>query len=114
MLKYKNKYYRLDSMTHIEHSTLSYTWIPITEITQLNSNMLAINSGINKKTNDTLLLEFERIPPVTINYKLTHIQPNNTNILQQGIFNIKHFKPIGMSNTIEIDTIYEFSKPRFI
>lgn len=110
MLKYKNKYYKLDSMNYIKHSKLSYTWIPIAEITQLNCDVLVMDggNGINKNTNDTLLLEFERIQPITINYKLTHIQPNNNNILQQGVFYISKFKPIGMPNTIEIDKLYDF------
>jgi len=99
LLLYENKYYYLERFNK-QDKKLLYHWKNISEPIEL------------------VLLEFEHIQPSTINYKLikntntnsnkntnTNTNTNNQIILDEGYFNYKFFKPIGMNCTKEIDEL---------
>ena len=95
LLLYENKYYYLERFNK-QDKKLLYHWKNISEPIEL------------------VLLEFEHIQPSTINYKLIkntntnsnkNTNTNNQIILDEGYFNYKFFKPIGMNCTKEIDEL---------
>jgi len=95
LLLYENKYYYLERFNK-QDKKLLYHWKNISEPIEL------------------VLLEFEHIQPSTINYKLIkntntnsnkNTNTNNQIILDEGYFNYKFFKPIGMNCTKEINEL---------
>ena len=71
------------------------------------------------------MLEFEKVPPASVIYKLIQKKDANSSananskkdkpktvILQEGEFHYKFFKPIGMMETYYIDELAKFASSR--
>jgi hypothetical protein len=106
LLQYHDKYYWLDKFTK-EDKKLLYNWI----------NM--------QNSKEHVLLEFEKVPPESVIYKLIQTKDANSSanaksekdkpktvILQEGYFHYKLFKPIGMMETYYIDELANFAFSR--
>ena len=106
LLQYHDKYYWLDKFTK-EDKKLLYNWI----------NM--------QNPKEHVLLEFEKVPPESVIYKLIQTKYTNSSanaksekdkpktvILQEGEFHYKFFKPIGMMETYYIDELANFASSR--
>lgn len=116
LLKYQNTYYGFEKFNK-EDTKLLYHWINIAE------------------PKEQVLLEFEKVPPASVIYKLIQTKDANSSanssanvsansngrlekdktknvILQEGYFHYKFFKPIGMMETYYIDEIATFASSR--